>query len=412
MDRQRQNESVAKALFGLPVVVAALGYFVDIYDLVLFGIVRVESLKSLGLEGEAITRSGAFLLNMQMVGMLLGGIMWGILGDKKGRLSVLFGSIVLYSIANFLNGFVNSFEAYAALRFLAGIGLAGELGAGVTLVSEILPKEQRGYATMMIAGTGVTGAVLANLIAGQFDWRMAYIIGGILGFLLLLLRVGTFESEMFRGIRKEGVKRGNFIRLFTDRTLFAKYIRSIAIGIPLWFVVGILIVFSPEFAKALGIKGEVKAGDAVMYTYIGLAIGDFLSGYLSQRLKSRKKVVALFLALSAIGVIGYLSLGGSQNTTLYAMAFYLGVVCGYWALFITIAAEQFGTNIRATVATTVPNFVRGMVVPLTSLFLLLKEPLGTIKSAAAIALVCFVLALWALLLIEETFNKDLDYLET
>jgi MFS transporter, putative metabolite:H+ symporter len=403
--------SILRQVLTLPVIVIAMGYFVDIYDLILFGVVRVASLCELGLNGDQITSWGSIILNMQMGGMLIGGILWGILGDKKGRLSVLFASIILYSIANFLNAFVTNVEQYAALRFIAGIGLAGELGAGVTLVAEILPKHLRGYGVMTIASFGVLGVVAANLVAQHFDWRNAYIIGGLLGFSLLVLRLKVRESGMFEHNLSEKIKRGDFLSLFKNRRLFGKYLKSIAIGIPLWFVVGILVMFSPEFAKALEITSPVTAGQALMYCYIGLAIGDFGSGYLSQKLRSRKKAFTLFLFLSALSVIWYYTLHGATENEFYWTCFALGVFCGYWALFITMAAEQFGTNIRATVATTAPNFVRGAVVPITTSFMMLKSSYGVLGAGAIVGVVSFSLAIVALYFTHETFHKDLDYIE-
>lgn len=403
--------SVIRQVLTLPVIVIAMGYFVDIYDLILFGVVRVASLTELGLNSDQITSWGSIILNMQMGGMLIGGIIWGILGDKKGRLSVLFASIILYSVANFLNAFVTNVEQYAALRFLAGIGLAGELGAGVTLVAEILPKELRGYGVMAIASFGVLGVVAANLVAQQFDWRNAYIIGGILGFSLLVLRLKVRESGMFEHNLSENIKRGDFLSLFTHRRLLGKYLKAIAIGIPLWFVVGVLVMFSPEFAKALEITSPVTAGQALMYCYIGLAIGDFGSGYLSQKLRSRKKAFTLFLFFSALSVLWYYTLHKESSDTFYWTCFALGIFCGYWALFITMAAEQFGTNIRATVATTTPNFVRGAVVPITSSFIVLKDTYGVLGAGAMVGIVCFILAVIALYYTHETFHKDLDYIE-
>lgn len=403
------RSSHIRLLFSMPVIVAALGYFVDIYDLILFGIVRVPSLKEMGLSPAQITDVGAQILNMQMAGMLIGGILWGILGDKKGRMSVLLGSIILYSVANFLNGFVQDVNSYMALRFIAGIGLAGELGAGVTLVSEILPKEIRGYGTMIIATVGVTGAVAANFIAQSFDWRMAYMIGGAMGFLLLLMRVGLMESEMFKTLKESTAKRGQFFDLFTKKELFSKYVKSIAIGLPLWFCVGILIIFSPEFARELGVSG-VSAGNAVMLCYIGLTIGDFASGYISQLAKSRRKVMFGFMGTALVLFAIYITAHGVSATTFYVLCFAIGVACGYWALFITVAAEQFGTNIRSTVASTVPNFVRGMVVPMSLAFLALK-PHGVIFSAVVVGSVVFLIGLVALWKLEETFHKDLNYIE-
>jgi len=400
-----------RSVLSIPVVVAALGYFVDIYDLILFSIVRVPSLKSMGLEGAALVDKGVFLLNMQMAGMLLGGILWGVLGDRKGRMKIMFGSIFLYSAANIANGMVHSVEAYAATRFLAGIGLAGELGAGITLVSEILHREVRGYGTMVVASVGVSGAVAANFVAGVFSWQHAFYIGGILGFLLLLLRVCVHESGMFREMEAGGVSRGNFFALFTDRGRFLKYLNSILIGVPTWFVVGILITFSPEFGKALKVPHAINAGNAVMFCYLGLIFGDLASGLLSQLLRSRRKAVLAFISLTVAGIAAYFLLAGTSLIAFYAVCTLLGFASGYWAVFITIAAEQFGTNLRATVATTVPNFVRGMVVPITLLFQLARHYFPIETSALLVGSVCVLVSLLALHHLEETFHKELDYYE-
>lgn len=403
---------VLQAIFSLPVIVAALGYFVDIYDLVLFSIVRVPSLKALGLSGKDLVDQGVFLLNMQMVGMLLGGILWGVLGDRKGRLKIMFGSIFLYSMANFANGFVDSISAYATLRFIAGIGLAGELGAGITLVSEVLHKTVRGYGTMIVASVGVSGAILANFIAKHFDWRNAFIIGGILGLCLLALRFGVVESGMFSTMKvQDQVSKGNFLSLFTSRDRFGRFLHSILIGLPSWFVVGVLITFSPEFAKMLGVIGTVSAGNAVMYCYLGLVAGDLLSGILSQLLKSRKKVVLLFLIITAVAVVIYFMAGGVSAEAFYGICGLLGFGIGYWAIFVTIAAEQFGTNLRATVATSVPNFVRGMTVPITMLFLYFRNQFGLQQGAIMVGCLTMAIALFSLWRLEETFHKDLDYFE-
>ncbi len=401
-----------RRVFSLPVIVAALGYFVDIYDLVLFSIVRVPSLKSLGVEGKALTDYGVDLLNMQMAGMLVGGIIWGILGDMKGRLKIMFGSIFLYSIANMANGMISSIPAYYALRFIAGIGLAGELGAGITLVSEVLHKSVRGYGTMLVASVGVSGAILANMIAKAYDWRIAFIIGGILGLLLLIARLRVAESGMFKAMdEKTGVGRGRMLALFTDRKRFFRYLNSILIGVPIWFVVGILITFSPEFARSFGTTGPVSAGNAVMFCYLGLIFGDMSSGLLSQLLKSRKKVVLLYMILTIIAVAFYFLQGSRSPEFFYGVCCALGFSVGYWAIFVTVAAEQFGTNLRATVATTVPNFVRGMVVPITLLFQYFKPNLGLEGSALAVGAICTIGAFIALVSLEETFHKDLDYFE-
>ena len=400
-------------LFNASVIVAALGYFVDIYDLVLFSIVRIPSLQDLGVTAQSqLLEQGVMLLNMQMAGMLIGGVAWGVLGDKRGRLSVLFGSIFLYSVANLMNGFVTSIPMYAFLRLVAGIGLAGELGAGITLVSEVLPKEKRGYGTMVVATIGISGAILAGIVGEYFGWRTAYFIGGGLGLLLLFLRVGVYESGMFDNVKKTAdVTRGNFLSLFTSMKRFWKYLKCILIGVPIWYVVGILITFSPEFGVALGMQEAVSAAKAVSFCYLGLVFGDFASGYLSQKFKSRRYIVVAFLILTAVFIGAYLLGSAFTLDTFYTLCVALGFASGYWAVFVTIAAEQFGTNIRATVTTTVPNFVRGAVVPLTISFTYLKDGIGLVPGAIVLGVICLALAIVSILSLEETYAKDLDYTE-
>jgi MFS family permease len=395
------------------VIVAALGYFVDIYDLILFGIVRVPSLKGIGIPDELLLSKGIFLLNMQMIGMLVGGIIWGIMGDKKGRLPVLFMTIALYSIANILNGFVQNIEQYAFLRFFAGLGLAGELGIGITLVSEVMSKEKRGYGTAIVSGIGIFGAVLGFLVADIFNWRVAYWFGGGLGILLLLMRVSVFESGMFEKTKNQHkeVERGNFFILFTNKKRFLKYLNSILIGIPIWYIVSVLVIQSPELAKILNIQGEINGGAAVSYHYIGIAVGSLLIGFISEWAKSRKKMVYFSIAFLAIFTGIFFSSHGFTSSMFYVIITLLGVGAGYWAVFITMASEQFGTNIRATVTTTVPNFVRGATVPITSSVLLLSKHYGLIQAGIIVGIICFILAIVALFFIKETYNKDLDYIE-
>jgi MFS family permease len=408
-----QSESQGKFMVTAAVLVAALGYFVDIYDLLLFSIVRIPSLKGLGFSGQTLTDNGIFLLDVQMMGLLLGGIFWGILGDKKGRLYVLFGSIFLYSVANIANGFVNSIESYSVWRFVAGFGLAGELGAGITLVAEIMPKEKRGYATTIVAAVGVSGAVVGFFVAELFNWRTSFFVGGGLGLLLLFLRIGVSESGMFGKIKKQETKRGDFLSLFINRKRLMKYLRIIVIGIPTWYVVAILITLSPEFGNILGVKGTVNAGAAVAYCYGGLVLGDIVSGLLSQLLKSRIKVVYIFLGLTVISSAAYFLLHNISMAGFYAVCFFLGFSAGYWVVFMTIATEQFGTNIRATVTTTVPNFVRGSVVPVTLLFQYLRGLFNgsLIYAGVVVGVITIGLSFWALHYVQETFHKDLNYLE-
>jgi MFS family permease len=405
------SRTITQELLRIPVIVAALGYMVDMYDLFLFSIVRVPSLKSLAVSGDSILKNGIMLLNLQMAGLLVGGIVWGILGDRKGRLSVLFGSILIYSLANIANGFVTSIGAYAALRFIAGFGLAGELGAGITLVTEVLPSKIRGYGATLVATLGVFGALLAYSVSYFFAWRASYFIGGGLGLLLLILRMKVFESGIFMQLKEKNVKRGDIRMLFTNKTRFIKYLTSIVIGMPIWFVMGIIITFSPEFGKAIGITEPIDAGKAVLFAFMGQVAGNIVSGSLSQYLQNRKKVILLFIIFSSIFVLIFFLVPVRSVTMLYVLAACLGFCGGYWTLFITVAAELFGSNLRATVATTVPNFVRATVIPLTSLFVLMKGSIGTINSALVVGLLTYVLAIVALIYLEETFKKDMNYLE-
>jgi MFS transporter, putative metabolite:H+ symporter len=394
------------------VLVAALGYFVDVYDLILFSVLRLASLKELGLTPEQITSSGVFILNMQMIGMLLGGFLWGVLGDRKGRLSVLFGSILLYSVASLANGFVHSVEAYAALRFIAGVGLAGELGAGITLVSEMLPAHSRGYSTTIVATVGLLGGVTAGLLGDALYWRTSYIVGGVLGLVLLILRISVHESGMFRAVRERDVRRGDLSMLFSSRERFVRYVSTVFVGVPTWYVFGILILLSPEVGKALGMAEAPSAGRANVFAYIGLVVGDLASGLLSQLMKSRKKVLAIFLSMTAIFTALYLSSNAPSLPYFYGICVLLGFAVGYWAVYLTASAEQFGTNLRATVATTAPNVVRGSTVLITIAFTQLKPVAGVLGSAAIVGAACFVISFMFLARLKETFARDLDFVET
>lgn len=396
----------------LIVLVASLGYFVDIYDLILFSVVRVKSLKDLGVSDDDLLSVGASILNSQMLGMLVGGLIWGILGDKKGRLSVLFGSIITYSLANIANGFVTDVKTYELVRFIAGLGLAGELGAGITLVTETMSQKYRGYGTMIVAAVGLMGAVTAALIAERFAWHTSYFIGGGMGLVLLLLRIGVVESGIYKATTKnKEVQKGNFFMLFNKWSRFKKYLACILIGLPTWYVVGVLITFSPEFGKALNATGALNAGEGVMYCYIGISIGDILAGFLAQILKSRKKVMFIFLMITFAAMFVYLYAYGLSPQQFIWLSLLLGFASGYWATFVTIAAEQFGTNLRATVTTTVPNFIRGSLVAVIAGFQFFKFHFGIIHGAMIIGVICIAIALIALSQLKESFSANLDYIE-
>ncbi len=408
------QQTLTKNPLNMVVIVAALGYFVDIYDLILFGIVRNPSLTELGYSGQQLLDIGVDLLNMQMFGMLLGGIVWGILGDKKGRMSALFLTILIYSLANIANGFVQNLSQYFALRFIAGFGLAGELGIGITLVSEVMTKESRGYGTALVSGVGIAGAVLGFLVTDLFNWRVAYWTGGALGLVLLVLRIYVHESGMFGKLKEQKVKRGQFFSLFTNKKRFLKLLYCILIGMPVWYVIGILVIFSSEFAKnVFHIQGEIIAGKSVMYHYIGASLGSFITGLISQYFRSRKKSIAIALVSLTIFIGVYFACFNVSAAVFYFVIFILGIAQGYWAVFITTAAEQFGTNLRATVATTAPNFVRGSTVPMTFLFRYLGgvPSVGLWISGIVVGGIVMFLSIFSLFRIEETFHKDLDYVE-
>src|ERR1043165_2691826 len=399
-------------ILSFPVIVAALGYFVDIYDLLLFSIIRIPSLRSLGLNDSQIAKQGLFIINIQMIGLLVGGVIWGILGDKKGRLKVLYASIILYSIGNIANGFVQTVDQYALVRFITGIGLAGELGAGITLVSELLPKEKRGIGTSMGAGIWLTGAVVAFFLKEEFYWRTCYFIGGGLGFILLLLRVGVLESGMFKTIQYATVSKGNFFMLFSNGRRIRKYLSSILIGLPTWYVIGILITFSKEFGTNMGIRGAIDPGKAVMFAYAAISVGDILAGFVSQWLKSRKKALYVYYVITAASILWFFNLQGSSVNNLYIVSALLGFGTGFWAIFVTMAAEQFGTNIRATVATTVPNMVRGSLNLVSILFGWLQVKTGNYLQAGWITgAVVIAIGITSVLLTDETYHKDLNYIE-
>jgi len=398
----------------LAVIVATLGYFVDVYDLILFSVLRQKSLSDLGYGPKEIEDYGILLINLQMIGMLIGGLLWGILGDKRGRLSVLFGSIITYSVANILNGLVWSVYGYAVWRFIAGIGLAGELGAGITLVSELMPARSRGWGTTIIATVGILGAVAASLVGDLFPWRTAYFIGGGMGIALLFLRIGVGESILFRALlEKSQVKMGDFGLIFQSRERFWRYVWPILSGVPIWYVVGVLVTFSPELFAAR-VDGQVQAGQSILYAYIGLAVGDVIAGLLSQAWRSRKRPVLVWLSVGAMLSILYNLLPLQTPQAVYAFCVGLGFFSGYWAVLLTGAAEQFGTNIRATVATSIPNWIRGSLVISTLLWDGFKDGLGLSGHIAALlaGVVVYGVAIISALRLRETYGASLDFVET
>jgi len=402
-------------VFSIPVIIGALGYFVDIYDLLLFSIVKRTSMLAVGATDATMLVDSTKVINWQMWGLLLGGILWGVVGDKKGRLSVLFGSIILYSVANFATAYVKSVDGYAAWRFIAGLGLAGELGAGITLVSEMLPKNKRGIGTSLVAGIGLSGAVVAYFTFKLTDdWRLCYQIGGVLGILLLLMRVSVVESGMFKQVKEQKVSRGNFFAFFTNSKRFTKYILAILIGLPTWYVIGILVNQSDRFALNFYNSSTVDSGRSIMFAYIGISIGDILIGFVSQYFKSRKKALLIFYLLTVVGLFAFFSEFNNNDTRMYMICGYLGFSTGFWAIFVTMGAEQFGTNLRATAATTIPNMVRGALPLINLLFLNLFQQnmhMPVVKAGIITGFIVMTIAFVAYYFTEETFHKDLNYVE-
>jgi MFS transporter, putative metabolite:H+ symporter len=408
------NHSLSTKYFNIVVIVAALGYFVDIYDLILFGIVKNPSLIDLGITSkDALFNQGNFLLSMQMAGMLIGGIIWGILGDKRGRLSTLFFTILLYSVANITNGFAQNIQQYAVLRFFSGFGLAGELGVGVTLVSEVMSKETRGMGASIVSGVGIAGAALAFLVAEKFEWRTAYWTGGGLGLVLLFLRIAVYESGMYAKTKTEEVRKGDFFSLFTDKRRFRKFIFCILLAVPTWYTVSVLAINAPSFAQdALKITGTIKGSTSVMLHYIGASLGSFLFGFLSMKLASRKKAIIIAITSIAILTAVYFSLFGATPALFYTTLFLLGIpMGGLWAVFITSASEQFGTNLRATVTTSAPNFVRGATILITFMLGAFTPITGLWLSGVIVGVIFIGVAFVSAFLTEETWGKELDYLE-
>jgi len=400
------------SLFQLAVIVSAMGFFVDVYDLLLFGIIRRPSLASMGLSPEEILSQGELIISVQMTGLLLGGIVWGILGDKKGRLSVLFASILLYSLANIFNGMVATIPQYVLLRFIAGVGLAGELGAGITLVSELLPAEKRGIASAMIASFGILGAVTAFLLNKVFDWRTCYYIGGAMGLLLLVMRISVHESGLYESVKHTNYQRGNFLMFFNNKERFIRYMRCILVGLPAWYVIGVLVTFSDQFGNELGIPA-IDPGKAIMYLYLAIAFGDMTVGFLSQMLKSRKKALLIFYGISILFTTLYFLQRGTSPGNFYLLCGGLGYGTGFTVVYITMSAEQFGTNLRASAAISIPNMVRGALPLIILLFKFNRKFFNSYLTGGWVTgVILFAIGLTAAWFTEDTFGKNLDFVET
>lgn len=406
------NQKIYNSPFNITVLVAGIGFFIDAFDLFLFNVYRIPSLKGLGLSGSELTHTGERLLSIQMAGMMLGGIITGIFADKKGRVKVLFGSILLYSLANFANAFVQDVNTYAIIRFLAGVGLAGELGAGITLVSESMTVEKRGYGTILVATLGALGAVTAGLIGDFLPWRQAFMAAGVAGGILLVMRLRSFEPAMFSDNNATAGKRGSLVLLFSSPRRALRYVACILMGVPIWYSVGLLITLSPELAKDHGIDG-LKLSTCFVLFQVGITVGDLLSGIVSQLLRSRKKVLIGFMTLGILATAYHFMLM-SAGMEFYITSLLMGLGCGYLSVFVTTTAEHFGINLRVTVTATVTNFMRGAVVLLVPMHQGIERAFGLNLTGGLIATGCIVwaLALASALALPDTFGKSLAFTES
>ncbi|MFM7080130.1 MAG: MFS transporter [Bacteroidota bacterium] len=396
--------------FNLAVIAAGLGFFVDAFDLFLFSIYRIPSLSELGLSGEELKTKGEMLLSIQMAGMMVGGILTGIIGDKRGRVAVLFGSILLYSAANIANAYVSDTTSYAVIRFLAGVGLAGELGAGITLVSETMTIERRGYGTILVATMGALGAVSAGLAGDLLHWRDAFLYSGIAGLLLLLLRMKSLESKMFaRAAAENSSRSGSFFHLFSDKKRAFRYLGCIMMGVPIWFSVGLLITLSPELAAEGGIDGW-KMTTAFTLFQLGITTGDLSSGITSQLARTRKRTILLFMGIAVIATI-WLFYGFATGGLPIWVCLLMGFGCGYLSVFVTTIAEHFGTNLRVLVTSTVTNFMRGSVTIMIPFHLWLENHMSLWWSLVITGVLVWTLAIISTLSLRETYGRNLDFTE-
>jgi len=395
----------------LAIVASALGFFVDLYDIIIVSVVRRASLLAVGVPEAELLEKGVLLLNVQMAGMLLGGFLWGILGDKRGRLSVLFGSILLYSTATLANAFAPNFEWFLALRFLAGIGLAGELGAGITLVTEQMPPEKRGLGPAIIGSCGMLGAIFGAYIGGHYSWQFTYQLGGIMGFALLILRLGVLESGLYEGLKEKTTTRGNLSILFKNPYHLKRYTAVILMGFPGWFVNGIVMTFTPEIAKSMGMTEFPSVATVFSVFFIGFTFGDFSCGLVSQWLQSRKKAILLYLSTFTVLLVAYFIFGSRSVTIYYGIFLLMGISVGYTIVLLTNAAEMFGTNIRSTVTTSSLNLLRASVIPQSLLFSALVPSLGAVTAALITGLCALAVAFYGYTQLEETFHKPLDYVD-
>ena len=393
----------------LTVLVVALGYFIDAYDLLIFSAVRKVSLMDLGVAETDTLNIGISLLNFQLIGLMIGGVLWGILADKFGRKTILFSSILIYSISNIANSYISSVDMYYWLRFIAGIGLAGELGVGISLITENIAKERRTVSTTVVSFFGMLGAATGGWLGSVFHWQTCFLIGGFAGFLLLLLRLNVEESHMYLGIKDSKVKKGNILLILKNPKSLITYFFCTLAGSSSFLFIGMFIQSTPEFGKIFNIS--VTAGVALVWYYVGASISEVIAGILSKLLKERKAPIYIFYAISLLAIVIFCVHTPSSPRIYYIHCSLLGFGLGWWSMLITLSAELFGVNTRATAATSIPTFARAWNIPFTSVFKNNIPKLGILNSAFAVGVIVIALAIISATTIKETFENEANFIE-
>lgn len=393
----------------LTVLVVALGYYVDAYDLLVMSAVRKPSLLSLGVPESETLNIGLSLLNYQLVGLMIGGVMWGVIADKYGRKKALFGSILIYSFANIANGYINSVNMYYWLRIIAGFGLAGELGVGISLITENVAKERRTISTAIVSFFGMLGASTGGWFGSIFEWQNCFLIGGFAGLLLLLLRLKVEESVMFNEIKDKNVSKGNIWMIIKNpKTLLTYFFCTLAGAASILFI-GVFIQSTPELGKLFNLN--ITAGIALIWYYLGASVSEIIAGLLSKLLKERKAPIYIFYAISLLAITNFCVNVPNSPYFFYLNCLFLGFGLGWWSQLITLSAELFGINVRATAATSIPTFARAWNIPFSNIFKQNIPNLGIVNSAFGIGVIVVSLAIISITMVKETFENDANFIE-
>lgn len=414
-ETKHKEQSIA-----LLILVASLGYFVDAYDLIIASVVRSSAIVELGLAQVGTpehTKYAQLFEYVQSAGILLGGIIFGVYSDKKGRKKALYYSIAIYSIANILNGLLSASvpfvgTVYCILRFICGFALAAELSIGIVMISETMKAKHRGYGTMIVVSFGILGAVLAAVLFEfiGIHWQTLYLIGGIAGVLLLIFRFSVKETNPFLDLENQESERGSWVMIFKNRRLLKILFNAILLGFPIYFFISIPIKFATDYGKELGLT--IKGTIPIIVFYIAMSVSDIIANYLCQLFENRKKVLYFYLGLCTISVfLLHFYPPTTPEQYFYLFSPLMGFASGYWALLITFTNEQIGTNIRSTYTTAVPNVVRSLFIPIQLLLTVLQPTFGTSTSVFYIGVLAVILALLGLYSLKETWGKNLKFID-